>query len=199
MATATIQRGQLLVSESTGERIAFRREPRYDSADGRLLGYLSVPLQRVLRFPRTGFGVMQVADLDDPNPQFRQTLRSVRPSEVDPLFGYQPSGVVPFGRAGAPWGSYPYVSGYRAPLPQSILIDSKTTAHAPLPPAKLTLVNGGPREILLTLVDSKADQPKELRLRPAQRIQVEVQRDAGRDEFNATKQSAPPVRRSRRK
>ena len=74
-ATATIERGQLIVVESTGERVVFRREPRYDSPNGQLLGFLNVNLQRVLRFPRHGSGAMQVADLNLPNPRFQETMR----------------------------------------------------------------------------------------------------------------------------
>lgn len=179
-ATATIQRGQLIVVESTGERIVFKREPRYDSADQRFRAFLNLNLQRVLRLPSAGHGVMQIAELDDPQPQFRNTLRSVRVSEVDTRFGYVPGQGYPYGwNTNSQQGSYPYISGYRPARPRSVLIDTKTTANPPLPVAKLTLVNSGPEELLVTVVDLKLDQPKELRIRPSQRIDLELQRDAG--------------------
>ncbi len=50
-ASAAVSRGQLLVVESTGERVVFRREPRYDSADGRLLGFYNANLQQGVAIP----------------------------------------------------------------------------------------------------------------------------------------------------
>ncbi len=178
-ASATILRGQLVVVESTGQRVSFRRETRYDSPDGQMLGFLNVDLQRVLRFPRSGWGVMQVTDLDDPNPRFRETLRKVRPAEVDPLIGYIPAYGAGHGLAGDPYAySYPYVWGYR-PRPRSLLIESKTVAKSPLKPAKLALTNGGPRDVLVTVVDLNTGQPSEHRIHPGQQVEIEAQRDQG--------------------
>ena len=195
-ATVQIQRGQLVVQESTGETIVFSREPRYDSPDGGFLGYFSRQLQRVLRFPRNGQGVMQIADLDDPQPRFRQTLRRVRPAtgvnprrvnqrdlglaqsiygpEQDYLYGYQPA----YPYAG---GTNPYSGGFgwSPPPPQSILLESKTIPNPALPPVKLELFNSGPRNVVVTVVDLRTDDAKQMQIRPRQRVEIEVARDSG--------------------
>jgi hypothetical protein len=187
-ASATIARGRLTIVESTGQRVVFDREPRYDSADGQLLGFYNADLQRVLRFPIQGHGLMQVADLDRPNPAFRQTQRSVRPAEVDLGIGYVPGYGNPGYGAGYPLpvpsaSPYPYVWGYRPPLPRSVLLDSKTVANPPLEPVLLELGNGGPREILVTVVDLRTGETNEHRIGPAQQVQVKFQRDAGGKRF----------------
>ena len=71
-ATVEIGRGRLLVYERSGERIYFSREGRYDSADRRFVGYFNFELNRVLRFPSSGSGVLQTADLDDVAPRFQK-------------------------------------------------------------------------------------------------------------------------------
>ena len=118
-ATAEAARGRLLVYERSGERIYFSREARYDSANGRFIGYFNFELNRVLRFPRSGSGVMQTADLDDLAPRFSNTIRIVRAvgavSDNRAIArgwqgGYSGPGFTP---------GYvdPYVSGYRGAGP----------------------------------------------------------------------------------
>ncbi len=154
-----------------------------------------------MRFPAAGRGVMQVADLDRPNPRFQNTTRSVRPSEVDPIIRYapnHPAGGYGAGTYGSGFGygsgaygggygstgdrytsSYPYVWGYSPPQPRSVLIESKTIANPPLEPATLLLANGGPREVLVTIVDLKTKTSQQRRIRPSEQVEITVARDAG--------------------
>jgi hypothetical protein len=75
-----IARGRLLVYDSTGDRLYFSRQPRYDSYDGRSVGYFNIDLNRALRFPRCGSGWMQTADFDHAFPRYENTRRTVRPA-----------------------------------------------------------------------------------------------------------------------
>jgi hypothetical protein len=181
-ATADVQRGRLLLYESTSQRVYFSREARYDSADGRYLGYFNFERNRVLRFPRSGTGVMQIADLDDVVPRFRSTLQVVRP--VGPATGGAIVGSWPStlpGQIGPPYVG-PSIYGYRSgpPLAQSILIDSKTIPNPPLPPARVLLHNDGPRELQVGVVDLKNPSgTRSMRIQPAASAEVELVRDAG--------------------
>ena len=60
-----------------------------------------------------------------------------------------------------------------------MLLESKTIANPPLKPVRLALANRGPREVLVSLVDLQTGQAQEHRIRPQQRVEVEVQRNAG--------------------
>ena len=180
-ANIEIVRGHLALVESTGEHATFAREPRYDSPDGQLLGFYSAALRRALRFPKTGLGAMQVADLNQPNPRFQLSQRRVRPAEVDRGNPYVPSyGGGGFGSIyGTNSQSYPYVSGYPSSFPRSLLLDSKIVANPLLQPAKLRLSNSGPRELLVQVVDLKTRQNTQLKIPSGQSSQIEVQRDNG--------------------
>ncbi|TWU57927.1 hypothetical protein [Rubripirellula reticaptiva] len=79
VARVEIRPGRLVMYEGLGARLFFSREPRYDSIDGRFAGYFNFELNRILRFPRSGRGQMETADLDDFNPSYRLTRRLVRP------------------------------------------------------------------------------------------------------------------------
>jgi hypothetical protein len=197
--TVDAVRGRLVVYERSGERVHFSREARYDSADGRLLGYFNFELNRVLRFPKSGTGVMQTANLQDAAPRFQNTLRIARPVGVVPagnvLVGPGRDDTEPSSRAiaGIRPGRYsgdrfapiyvdPYVSRYRGagPLAQSVLIDSKTVPNPPLPPARVSFRNDGPREIQVAVVDLKNPSgTRSMRIRPAEVVDVQLTRDAG--------------------
>lgn len=188
-ASATIAGGQLTILESTGERVVFRRESRYDSPDGQMLGFYNADLQRVLRFPRSGVGAMHVADLDQPNPRFQQTQRTVRPAtgrgfgQADPFGKRLETELTPgygSGFATVPNAySFPYVTGYRSAYPQSLLIESNIVASPLLQPATLTLANSGRRELLVTITDLKSRQQRSLRIPPGRSAQAQFKRDAG--------------------
>jgi len=183
-AAVEVRTGRLLVLERSGERIHFSREARYDSADGRFVGYFNFELNRVLRFPRSGSGLLQSADLDDLTPRFRNTIRIVRPV-----------GAIADQHAIArPWQSQfngpifmpgyvdPYVSGYSSagPLAQAVLIDSQTIPNPPLGDARILLRNDGPREIQVAVVDLKEPSgTRSMRIRPAEAAEVLLARDAG--------------------
>ena len=179
-ATAEALPGRLIVLESTGERIYFSREPRYDSMDRKFVGFYNVELNRVLRFPRSGTGPMQLADLNDPSPRFRTTQRTVRP-RLNNTPGNRPNPAAGYSSGYSPYDSSAnLVPVPRAPRPQSVLIDSQTFRNPPLTPASLELTNGGPKELLVTLVDRKdASNAREIRIAPRQSTVVKIERDPG--------------------
>ncbi len=188
--------GRLVVYQSDGQRHFFSRQASYDSPDGRFVGYFSSQFNRVLRFPRTGSGYLQTADLDDLSPRFRNTRYMVRPAAAAagparptrPTLGigwgpggdlprYNP-GYVPPVVAGYRGGSY--FGGYSYWLPQSVLIDSQTIPNPPLPAARVVFRNDGPRELevgVVDLIDPVAT--RSIRIRPAASVELELQRDAG--------------------
>ena len=181
-ATVEIGRGRLLVYERSGERIYFSREGRYDSADRRFVGYFNFESNRVLRFPSSGRGVLQTADLDDVAPQFQNTIRVARPLGAIPdrntIAGTPPivSDYTP-----SPYAD-PYASGYRSALPraQSVLIDSETIPNPPLPPVRVVFHNDGPREIQVAVVDLKNPPgTQSMRIQPAAAVEVQLARDGG--------------------
>ncbi|MCG8649090.1 MAG: hypothetical protein MI861_04620 [Pirellulales bacterium] len=206
-AAAQLERGRLVITERTGQRFFFEREVRYNSPDGRFDGFIEVGQNRVLRFPRSGQGKMQVADLKQPTPRFRYTRRSVRPRPRPPLGQPRP----PLGQPRPPLGQplpppaalpgpgilgYPPFSpggGIYVPItlqphlyfpayghPRSVLIQSQYIPNPALPPADLKLFNSGPRDIQVELVDFRnATSSRSFRIKPQGSVAVEVQRDAG--------------------
>ncbi|WP_182866712.1 hypothetical protein [Stieleria mannarensis] len=71
--------GQMVVNDANGRQYLFQRDRSFDSIDGGYAGYWLPPVNRVVRFPRSGRGLMQVADLDDVLPRYVFSRRSVRP------------------------------------------------------------------------------------------------------------------------
>jgi hypothetical protein len=189
--------GRLLVHERTGERILYSRDPSYDSGDRRFAGYFNATLQRVLRFPRSGSGVLQVADLDDLEPRYLTTTRVVRRVGSGPpggawqgglghaahlplVPGYPVNVIPPIDTPYPP--AFPYPPGFPAtsPLPQSVLIDSTTIPNPPLPPALVQFRNDGPRDLQVAIIDSQNPSgSRTMRIAPAAAAEVELERDAG--------------------
>jgi hypothetical protein len=195
-ATIDVSRGRLTVNERTGERVVYGRERRYDSDDDQYAGFVSVELNRVLRFPRSGEGRLQAADLDEAVPRFRYSRRRVRrpvahaggppaswPPPVAGPPGF-PMPVIPVDPFFQPPPAFPnaYYGGFR--YPQSVLIDSRIVPNPPLPPARVELFNGGRREIEVGLVDLRdAAQTRSMRIAPGQATEVQIQRDSGGQEI----------------
>jgi hypothetical protein len=181
-ATVEVGRGRLIVYERSGERIYFSREARYDSADGRFVGYFNFESNRVLRFPRSGSGVLQTADLDDVAPQFRNTIRIARPLGTAPdRSAIADAPPIVSGYTHPPYAA-PYTAGYRSAVPgaQSVLIDAETIPNPPLPTARVVLHNSGPREIQVTVVDLKNPRgTRSMRIKPADAAEVQLARDGG--------------------
>ena len=69
---------QMTVNDANRKQYLFNRDRSFDSYDGRYQGYLHPALNRVVRFPRSGSGLMQVTDLDDVRPRYVYSRRSVR-------------------------------------------------------------------------------------------------------------------------
>jgi hypothetical protein len=195
--TLEISQGRLLHFDRTGDRSYYSRDPSYDTPDGHFIGYYNFDRNRVLRFPRSGNGWMQTADLDDTVPRFRRTIAIVRPAgrlpggglagpilgtPIIPGYGYGAPGYINpgFGR-GYITPAPDYGPGYFIPpQPQSVLLDSNVIPNPPLPNAKVRLRNDGPREVQVAIVDLRQDSVlRSLRLPPGQASEVELERDNG--------------------
>lgn len=206
-ARVEVKPGRLILVDANTGRTVFGREARYDSPNGRLIGYFQFELNRVLRFPRNGVGFMQTADLDDLAPRFQTTRRTVRPLTngrpnlpVAPGLGAGfPNNGFPnihFGSAGFgntglggngfglpgigfPGGMGP-VSPFFPPQPQSVVIDTQTIPNPPLAPVTVRLANGGPRDVQVTLVDlENPSRNQSMRIPPGRSSDVSLKRDAG--------------------
>ena len=81
-----VSRRGLSVFENTGARFFYQRAPRYDLPGGRYLGFFNPDLNRIIRFPRSGRGPIERADLDLPLPRFVPATVSVRPIGSGPGF-----------------------------------------------------------------------------------------------------------------
>lgn len=95
----------LLVIENTGDQFFYQRAREYDLPGGRYLGFYNQTLNRIIRFPRSGRGPIERADLDAIVPVFVPATVSVRPIGSGPGFGPYLSGWL-----GPPVGPTP---GYR--------------------------------------------------------------------------------------
>lgn len=208
-AVAEISRNRLVVIDGSGQRSDYIREARYDSTDGQLAGFFNVVANRVLRFPKSGFGNLFSADLNEPVPQFRQTIRTVRPRQnvatnrpaLSPDHGYVSPGYVPPG----------YGNGYYSPLAprivrsQSVLIDTEVVSNEPLPPVTVNLANSGSRDLQVELVGlAQSISNQKIRLAPGESRPVTLQRDSGGQQIDYyrvisptgetfTKQIATPI------
>ncbi|TWT95634.1 hypothetical protein [Neorhodopirellula pilleata] len=69
----------LSVFENSGDRFFYQRAPRYDLPGGRYLGFYNLELNRIIRFPRDGYGPVERADLDARIPRFVPATVTVRP------------------------------------------------------------------------------------------------------------------------
>ncbi len=205
-ADVYLQRGVMTVNDADGVQYVFTRDRAFDSLDRSYAGYWLPSLNRVVRFPRSGRGLMQVADLDDVYPQWTFSRRSVRPAGGRPGWGQHtvspgyafippqfqsPYGFPTFGYGYHSFGSglilgpgYPGWGspGYFPPPIQSIVLDSNIVPRQPLPPVTLNLFNSGPREVRVTVQDLvEPAQSKRLRIPPEQSRPLVVQRDTGAD------------------
>jgi hypothetical protein len=204
-ADVYFQRGSMIVNDADGNQYRFVRDPSFDSINGRYAGFWLPGLNRVVRFPNSGRGLMQVADLDDVWPRYIYSRRSVRPvgrprprppwhapgyAFVPPVF-FGPYGYPRFGYGyysqGLTLGVGPLWPGPAIPRrydwrPQSFVLDSHLVPRNPLPPVNLRLVNSAPREIRVTVRDlEQPSQSQQLRITPGESAPIQVQRDAGAD------------------
>lgn len=113
-----VSRQGLAVFENSGDRFFYRRARRYDLPGGRYLGFYNSALNRIIRFPRSGYGPVQRADLDALFPQFVPASVTVRPIGSGPGFGpyldawLSPRyGVNPY-YGWPPYPPGPYIGGY---------------------------------------------------------------------------------------
>ncbi|WP_149752934.1 hypothetical protein [Rubripirellula obstinata] len=178
-----------MVYQSNGERITYIRDPRYDSRNRRFLGYYNTTLARILRFPASGSGRMQTADLDDPIVAYTTTRRIVRPVRaggdwlppVIPGPVFVPPPILPgYGIDPGPMIYAPNTQVFPSVAPQSVVLESKVVPKPDLPPAMVTLRNGGPRELQVTIVDnSEPGRTQSIRLAPNASDTLRLIRDAG--------------------
>lgn len=175
-----MDRERLVVYQAGGQRTYFSRQPRYDSLDGQWVGYYNLNFNRALRFPRSGSGYMQTADLDDLSPRFRNTQYIVRPSRV--ATGPPPMILPPsiLGYHGDSYLDSALGVGHRRPWPQSMLIDSQTIPNPPLAPARVIFGNDGAREIQVAVFDDKdPGRTRSVRIPAGSSVEMNLERDAG--------------------
>lgn len=183
-ADVFIDSGVMTVNDVSGVQYLFYRDRSFDSIDRTYAGYWLPSLNRIVRFPRSGVGLLQVADLDDVVPRYTFSRRSIRPAGNrrrgpagrrrgihSPFLGYQylpprffsPYGVPAYGyySFGTTLNVFPSASvgplrglPLAAPGFQSRVINSSVQARAPLTPVTVELVNSSGREVLVTVADS---------------------------------------------
>ncbi|MCA9140273.1 MAG: hypothetical protein KDB00_26060 [Planctomycetales bacterium] len=199
--------GQMVVNDANGNQYVFDRDRSFDSYNGNFIGYWLPSLNRVVRFPRSGTGVMQVADLDDAFPRYVVSRRSVRPvaghgnhhhghgNAYLPPYFISPYGYPSYGYPGYGYGyqSFGTTLGvgpvnpigpmpYRRPPMQSMVLDSRVVPRQPLPPVTVQLVNTSGREIRVTVTDRvQPDRSQRLPIPPGGSAALLVERDAGAD------------------
>ncbi|OUX50792.1 MAG: hypothetical protein CBE43_06040 [Rhodopirellula sp. TMED283] len=204
-ATARIAGGQILVQSRAGQQATFSRDPSLDSLGGDFIGYYCPTIDRALRFPRSGIGLMQTAGLADPRPRFINTRRAVRlrrgqvvspltfgvplffPGQLFPRHGFHPQHQLQPRQHLYPWQWYgpsfdPYMQGYAGwwRHPQSVLVDSVVAPNPTLPPVRLKLVNDGRGEVQVGIRDlQNSAKSQTMRIRPNSSADVELICDTG--------------------
>jgi hypothetical protein len=210
-----VRRGRMVVNDADGNQYVFQRDREFDSYDGKYVGYWLPNLNRVVRLPRSGRGLMQVADLDDFAPRYVYSRRSVRPargggpglppaywrpSYVPPQFispygygyGYQSFGTsLNVGGFGPRW-SPRWRPGFGVPPLRSIVLESNVVPREPLPPVTVSLKNSGPREIRVTINDlMESAESTQVRIPANGTKPMLVRRDAGADLVKLIQTYAP--------
>lgn len=71
---------RLRIVDDMGRLTVYVRDARYDSADGRFLGYASGPARQILRWPVVDRGRFQIADAANPT-AFRASQMEIRPAD----------------------------------------------------------------------------------------------------------------------
>ncbi|MCS7467237.1 hypothetical protein NZK35_11340 [Stieleria sp. ICT_E10.1] len=193
-----IRPGQMVVHDANGRQYLFQRDRSFDSFDGQYAGYWLPPVNRVVRFPRSGRGRLLVSDLDDVFPRYVFSRRSVRPvgrqaghhhhhhhgpAFIPPYF-LNPYGYPAFGYGWQSFGTTLSVGPRRFHRPslQSIVIESNIVPRQPLSPVTAKLLNTAQREVRVTVTDRVApDQSKQIPIAPGTSQPVVIQRDAGAD------------------
>lgn len=90
---ASLSEEQLLVQDASGNVTVYSRLRRYDTPDGLFIGYASREAQRVIQWPTSNRGNMQIGTLQNGRIEFAPSRMSVFPSNqaVNQGFGTQPN------------------------------------------------------------------------------------------------------------
>ena len=163
--------GRLWVSLANGEDWVYVRDFRFDTPDGRYVGYFNATLARVLRYPRDGWGTIYRADFDEAYFVYTPAdFRSVPSGISAPAYGYpiDPGYPLRLDYPGAgetmpppmlpPPPALP-ASPRPRPLPPAVrssvrVIDETTTAGPAQPPVPLTLVNPSDETLVVQVADA---------------------------------------------
>ena len=218
-ANVYMQSDRMTVVDASGAKYRLERDRSFDSFDRQYRGFFLPSSNRVVRFPRSGQGLMQVADLDDNYPRYVNSRRTVRrargghhihgpghifypplcvpPSYHPPFYG--PS--LGFAHPGYGYFNYGYfnygpslhvVRPIYRPSFQSMVLESKLIPRAPLPPVNVNLHNPAAREVIVTLADLQSpSQSKRIRIPPRRSAPVLIERDAGADRVQTVLTYAP--------
>ena len=176
---------ELTYTEPGGPVYLYRRDPNFDTADGRFVGFYNRALARVLKFPRSGSGYYFTADLDDAFPTDRRSRDVIRPRGVINRNGIGTAGVHGGVVGGRGIGQFHPPVPVLPPigLPTTVLpnaaMQSRTVPLPDLPPVTVQLVNGGPRDVQVTLLDRKTNQTFGRRIGVGQTQPMTLQRDGG--------------------
>ena len=194
VSTILLERNRMMVELPNGNRQIYEREQRYDSANLKYLGYVDARSKRVIRFPASGTGPLQWADLTAVQPKFQSTTSRVRPLPNSPglpprsrhvQIPWTPGSVpiIPHNPALYPYPLYhsPYATyGFgRFPFPRSFLVDTRIVPDPPLSPVEVKLRNGGTRDIQVDLIDLKQpNRTQSMRIKPQTHAAIRLQRDS---------------------
>ena len=177
---------ELTYTEPGGPVYLYRRDPNFDTADGRFVGFYNRALARVLKFPRSGSGYYFTADLDDAFPTDRRSRDIIRPRRGWGGGGFG-GGVARGGLGLRPgYSAVPVLPpvGVRSPVlrPPVLPAAAVQTRTVPLPdlsPVTVQLVNGGPRDVQVTLLDLKTNQTFTRKIGVGQTQPMTLKREGG--------------------
>ena len=90
---ASLSEEQLLVQDASGNITVYSRLRRYDTPDGQFIGYASREAQRVIQWPTSNRGNMQIGTLQNGRIEFAPSRMAVFASNqaVNQAFGTQPN------------------------------------------------------------------------------------------------------------
>lgn len=93
-STAIVSPDELSIRDAAGEVTVYKRAPRYDTSDQKLIGYSSRQAQQVIRWPSDNEGRMQIGTLQNGQIQFAWSKMTIRQLIVKEVMN-EPSDILP--------------------------------------------------------------------------------------------------------
>ena len=97
---ATVSDSELRIVDPAGRESIYRRDPRFDSSDGRFIGYRNLAGGQIVRWPSAGSGPMQLGTVEDGSVQYRASLMQVIARGGERSVGDGQLAVRPYSEAG---------------------------------------------------------------------------------------------------